>query len=286
MLNRVFYVKLAAAFILSTAVPARAEDDKLAKINQYVDQFLEMIPKGFDMVRNIKLIKEADLSYQNSLTAPVSGLVDCKNKKELGLLLGTYVFDTNYAMVFDKRKEVQDAWESGFQKTSEKLALQGGSGAAMLPGANLKNILDDPANSNRYRDVLIEDVQSQVTAILKKAREKPEFLGVVVDEMYGAIVEGLYVVCKLSLNEDLKGESMVALLNTLEKSLGGYAKVEAIFAGDKDFEMMLDKGSREKVLRPVQEILAANGGKVSAEDLKKILAIIEPVRGQIVKKCS
>ena len=286
MLKRVLYVNLAAVFILSAAVPARAEDDKVAKINQYVDQFLELIPKGFDMVRNIKLIKEADLTYQNSLTAPVSDIADCKSKKQLGVLLGTYVFDTNYAMVFDRRKEVQDSWESGFQKTSEKLALQGASGAAMLPGANLKDILDNPSKSNRYREVLIEDIQSQVTAILKKAREKPEFLGVVVDEMYGAIIEGLYIVCKLSQNEDLKGESMVVLLNTLEKSLGGYAKVEAIFAGDKDFEEMLDKGGRENTLRPIQNILAANSGQVSAEDLKKILAIIEPVRSQIVKKCN
>jgi len=49
---------------------------------------------------------------------------------------------------------------------------------------------------------------------------------------------------------------------------------------------MLDKGGRENTLRPIQNILAANSGQVSAEDLKKILAIIEPVRSQIVKKCN
>ena len=285
MLRRILYMTLTAAFILSVAVPVRAQEDKAAKINQYVDQFYEMIPKDSELMKKVKLIKDADLTYQKSLTVPVSDILDCKSKEELRLLLGIYIFDTNYAMVFDKRKEVQEAWELGFQKTMDKLALHGEFGVAMLPGADLKEMLENPLDS-QLRGIIIRDVLRQVTAILKRARENPEFLEVVVDEFYGAILEVLYVVCKLALNENLSGKKMVALFNGLEESLGGFTKVEAIFAGDEYFEKIFEKGERAEVLDPIQAILKTNNGKLSVEDVKRILSIIEPIRNQVVRKCN
>jgi len=284
MSRRIFSLTFAVAIILLAAVPARTQEDKVAKINQYVDQFLAMIPKDYELMRKVQLIKDADLTYQNSLTVSVSDVLDCKNKGEMRLLLGMYIFDSNYAMLFDKRKELQESWEFGFHSAMEKLALQGEAGVAMFPAADLKTIIEDPTNPE-HRLILIRDINSQVEAILKQAREKPEFLEVVVDEFYGTIIEGLYVICNLALNEDLSGTKMVALFNGLQQSLGGYAKVEAIFAGDEYFEGMIKKGERAKVLNPINTLLETSGGKLKVEDMKKILSIIEPVRSQVVRKC-
>ncbi|MFH1068099.1 MAG: hypothetical protein V1794_00635 [Candidatus Glassbacteria bacterium] len=284
MSRRIFSLTFAAAIILLAAVPARTQEDKVAKINQYVDQFLAMIPKDYELMRKVQLIKDADLTYQNSLTVSVSDVLDCKNKGEMRLLLGMYIFDSNYAMLFDKRKELQESWEFGFHSAMEKLALQGEAGVAMFPAADLKTIIEDPTNPE-HRLILIRDINSQVEAILKQAREKPEFLEVVVDEFYGTIIEGLYVVCNLALNEDLSGTKMVALFNGLQQSLGGYAKVEVIFAGDEYFEGMIKKGERAKVLNPINTLLETSSGKLKVEDMKKILSIIEPVRSQVIRKC-
>ena len=284
MVRRILFVTLTATFILSVGAPVRAQEDQAAKINRYVDQFSEMIPDDSELMKKVRLIKDAGLTYQNSLTAPVSDLLDCKSKEELRLLLGIYIFDTNYAMVFDKRKEVQEAWELGFQKTMEQLALHGEFGVAMLPGADLKEMLENPMKQE-LRSVLIEDVLRQVRAILKRAREKPEFLEVVVDEFYGTILEGIYVVCKLSLNENLSGRKMVALFNGLQESLEGFAKVENLFAGDEYFEKMFEKGEREEVLGPILTLLKTNDGKLSVENVKKILSIVEPIRNRVVRKC-
>ncbi len=284
MVRRILFVTLTATFILSVGAPVRAQENQAAKINQYVDRFSEMIPDDTELMNKVRLIKDADLTYQNSLTAPVSDLLDCKSKEELRLLLGIYIFDTNYAMVFDKRKEVQDAWELGFRKTMEQLALHGEFGVAMLPGADLKEMLENPMNQE-LRSVLVEDVLRQVRAILKRAREKPEFLEVVVDEFYGTILEGIYVVCKLSLNENLGGRKMVALFNGLQESLEGFAKVENIFAGDEYFEKMFEKGEREEVLVPIITLLKTNKGKLGVEDVEKILSIVEPIRNRVVRKC-
>ena len=284
MVRRILFVTLTATFILSVGAPVRAQEDQAAKINQYVDQFSEMIPDDSELMKKVRLIKDAGLTYQNSLTAPVSDLLDCKSKEELRLLLGIYIFDTNYAMVFDKRKEVQEAWGLGFQKTMEQLALHGEFGVAMLPGADLKEMLENPMKQE-LRSVLIEDVLRQVRAILKRAREKPEFLEVVVDEFYGTILEGIYVVCKLSLNENLSGRKMVALFNGLQESLEGFVKVENLFAGDEYFEKMFEKGEREKVLGPILSLLKTNDGKLSVENVKKILSIVEPIRNRVVRKC-
>lgn len=279
MLRRVLYMTLTAALILPVAPLVRAEEDKTTKINQYVDQFLEIIPQGFELTRKLELIKDADLTFQKSLTVPVLDILDCKSKEELPQLLGIYIFDTNYAMLFDRRKEVTESWE-----TVLRIALHGEFGVAMLPAADLKEMLDNPSNP-QMRGKLISNIRMQVTDILKRAREKPEFLEVVVDEFYGTIVEGLYIVCKLALNEDLSGKKMVDLFNGLQQSLGGYAKIEGIFAGDESFEGMLKKGERAKVLDPINTLLKTNSGKLKVEDLKKILSIIEPIRKQVIRKC-
>ncbi len=285
MLRRVLYMILAAAFILPVSALVRAEEDKTAKINQFVDQFLGTIPKDLEMTGKLEHIKNADLSFQKSLTVPVSDILDCKSKEELRQLLGIYIFDTNYAMLFDKMNEVMESWESGYLKTMKKLALHGEFGVAMLPAKDLKGMLDDPSNAN-LRDVFVTNIRTQVTGILEVAREKPEFLEVVVDEYYGTIVEGLYVVCKLSLNEDLSGKNMIDLFNELEQSLGGFAKVEAIFVGDKYFEDIFNKSEREEVLNPIQALLKTNNGKLKTKDVKKILSIIEPIRNQVIRKCN
>ena len=106
-----------------------------------------------------------------------------------------------------------------------------------------------------------------------------------VDEFYGTIVEGIYVVCKLALNENLGRKKIVALFNGLQESLEGFAKVEGIFAGDEYFEKIFEKTEREEVLNPIQSLLKTKGGKLGVEDVKKILAIIEPIRNQVIRKC-
>ena len=285
MLKRILSMTLTAVFILPVAAQVMAQEDESAKINQYVDQFSEIIPKDFELMAKIQLIKDADLTYQKSLTVPVADLLDCKSKEELHLLLGIYIFDTNYAMLFDRRKEVQEAWELGFQKTMEKLALYGEVGVAMLPAADLKEMLENPTDQN-MRSIFVRDILKQIEAILKRARKGPEFLSVVVDEFYGAIIEGLYVVCKLAQNEDLDKKKVVALFNGLQESLGGFDKMEAIFAGDKRFEDMFRKAERDEVLNPIHTLLTTKEGKLKVEDLKEILSIIEPIRNRVVRKCN
>src|SRR4030043_527950 len=104
MRGRIVTLTLTALLFLSVVAPIIAEEDKTTKINQYVDQFIDMIPKDVELLRQVKLIKDADLTFQKSLTASVSDVLDCKNRDELRLLLGFYVFDTNYAMIFNQRK--------------------------------------------------------------------------------------------------------------------------------------------------------------------------------------
>jgi hypothetical protein len=284
MSRHIISLTLLAVFILSVGAPLKAEEDKTEKINQYVDQLLEIAPQNFELLRRTNLIKEADLTYQKSLTVPVSDMLDCKSKEELRLLLGLYLFDTNYSMIFDKRKEFQESWESGFQKTMEKLAMYGEAGVAMLPAGDLREMLDNPRD-RRLVDVIINDIKRQVTAILNKARKDPVFIEVVVDELYGVILEGLYVVSKLALNEDLSSKQMVNLFKWLQQHMEGYEQIVDVFTGDKYFEEMFDRSQRENVLNPIHNILKANKGKLSVEDVKKVLSIIEPIRNQLVRKC-
>ena len=59
------------------------------------------------LMQNVGLFKQAGLSYQPSLMVPVEGVIGCKDKEQLRILMGMYTFDANYALLFGKKKEFE-----------------------------------------------------------------------------------------------------------------------------------------------------------------------------------
>jgi hypothetical protein len=239
--------------------------------------------EGLTMMKNVALLKKAGLSYQPSLTVPLDGVIDCKSKENLRVLLGMYLFDTNYAAVFGKKKEMLDIRAMVAKKIPDKLEVPGLSKAKQLPADKLKKISQQP-DKKANREALLKNWMAEIDTMFKAAAKDPKLMDVLMDATYGLTIEGVYVSCKLAQSAG-PGDTMLALFNYNIARLTSLAKALDAFAADKELAAMVELGQRQKVIGPVLKIYNGKRAKLDQGDVAKILAIVEPVRSPLVKKC-
>lgn len=276
---------LAAAMVLCLAGGAAQAADQ-AQVLQAGAEKLGAVFGGDELravLQEVSLFKQAGLSYQPSLVAPRKGLVACKNPRQLGMLMGLYGFDSNYALLFGRKKEFVATNQLMYKDIAERLKITGKVKLQAFSPQDLQKLAanpDDPAN----RELFIKHQAANLHAYTQLARADASFAGIMVDLSYGAVIEGLYVACKLGL--DVKGgDKLVALFNEQAKRLDKMRQVLEVYAGDPELAAMLDAGRRQAVLTPALEVLKARSGRLDKGDLKKLLALVEPGRRELVRKC-
>jgi hypothetical protein len=230
----------------------------------------------------VELFKKAGLSYQPSLVVPVEGVVGCKDNEQLRILTGMYTFDANYALLFGKKQEFAAA--NGLRNdVPDRLNLRDKLKFKTFTPDELKKVLDnpdDPAN----RDLYVKYAAANFHDMLEASKSDPEMLALFLDAGYGAIVEGLYVSSKLALAAGT-GEKLVALFNEQAVRLDKLHQALVAYAGDPELDALAKRAQRERVLRPVSEILKSKKGNLAEADVTKILSLIEPERSKVVGKC-
>lgn len=261
------------------AAPANPTLEKAAK------QAIKLLggAEGLAMMKNVALLKKVGLSYQPSLTVPIDGVIDCKSKEDLRVLLGMYLFDTNYAAVFGKKKEMLAIRAMVAKQIPDKLEVTSLSKAKQILPEKLKKIAQEP-DKKANREALLKNWMAEIDKMFKAAAKDPKLMDVLMDATYGLTIEGVYVSCKLAQSAG-PGDTLVALFNYNVARLTSLAKALDAFAADKELAAMVELGKRQKVIGPVLDIYKAKKGKLDQNDVTKILAIVEPVRSPIVKKC-
>jgi len=277
---------LALAFVLLMGVTPLLAAQSNPKLEKAAKQALKLLggKAGLDMMKNVALLKKAGLSYQPSLTVPVDGVIDCKNKEELRVLLGMYLFDTNYAAVFGKKKEMLQLRAMVAKQIPDKLDIPSLKKARQVPAAKLKKIAQEP-DKKANRDALLKNWMAEIDKMFKAAAKDPKLMDMLMDATYGLTIEGVYVSCKLAQSTGV-GDVMIALFNYNIARLTSLAKALEAFAADKELAEMVELNQRQKVIGPMLDIYKAKKGKLGQDDVAKILAIVEPVRSPIVKKCN
>jgi hypothetical protein len=285
MSRKVIIVGLIAVFSLllaATPLMAAKPNPKLEKLAQ---TFLKVMgsDEGLALMKNVSILKKAGLSYQQELVVPTSGVIDCKSKEQVRVLMGMYTFDTNYAAVFGKKKEFLASRKVMTEDIVEKLDLPALRKLRAMAPAKLKKVAEDPGQPAN-REALLANWRDQMNKQMALAAKDPELMDVYVDALHGSIVEGLYVSCKLALSSGV-GDAMIALFNYNALRLTSLQKVLKSIADDKELSAMVEHGERDKLLDPVLKILKDKKGKLTKKDVGKILALVEPVRAPLVKKC-
>jgi hypothetical protein len=274
-----------AAVLLCVGGGAALAADKAEVLKQGAEKMEALIceSEGKALMQNVGLFKQAGLSYQPSLVVPLKGAWGCKDQKQLGMLMGAYAFDANYALLFGKKKEFAATNQLLAKDISNRLKMNGKIKITTFTPEELKKIAANP-NDPANRELQIKYTIANLHASIQVAQTDAEFTGILVDSFYGATMEGLYVASKLALSAGA-GDKLLALFNEQAKRLDKTQQILEAYAGNAELLEMLGGGKRQAVLKSALELLKAKSGKLAKDDVKKLLALVEPERAAMVKVC-
>ena len=284
-LVKMWFVNVAVAlFLFMTAGTALAQEkaDVLREQTEKVLKTVATEAKNRESAEKVNLFKQAGLSYQPSLVVPVEGVIECKGKEQLGMLMGMYNFDANYALLFGRKEQFAKAYELR-NDIPNRLGLTGRFTFKTFTPDQIEKVLDnpdDPAN----RDLYVNYIDANLRDMLEAAKTDPEMLDLFFDFVYGAIIEGVYVACKLSLAAGT-GENLLPLFNEQKTRLDKVWQALGAYAADPELDALVERPQRDRIFKPVIEILTTKKGNLAEADVKEILSIVESDRDKLAFKC-
>jgi hypothetical protein len=128
------------------------------------------------------------------------------------------------------------------------------------------------------------NASTNIHDMLEASKSDREIAGLFLDFSYGAVLQSLYVSSKLALAAG-PGEKLVALFNEQAARLDKSDQIVSAYADTPDLESLADRSQRERVLKPVAEVLKTEKGNLAEADVVKILTLVEPERSKVVGKC-
>lgn len=240
--------------------------------------------KAAEFSKSIKLVKAAGLSYQKDLAAPRDGVIDCKDRGgQLQVLVGIYWTDWGYAFLFGKRDEAVAIHGFVHKDAIDRLSVRPKIKASDIDPAVEKRLFEATAAKETDYDALYADEQAEIERLIKAGEKDPDLMSYVVDVFYGSALEFMYLSCKLSLGAP-GGEKLIPIFNSMS------AQAEALLPTlesirDPKLQALLRSTERIRFLGAVKDILQKKGDKLTADDLKGILKLVEPVRNSYIAKC-
>jgi len=279
IIRRVILMLVVLFLALPGAVQAGEQD-----LQKAAGVFSDVYGQGnvVEMMNNVKLLKDAGLSYQKSLAIPLEEVIDCKDQEGLRVLYGMYAFDANYAMVFGKRKEFLETLEVINSQMQDRLDVRVKLQITHIKPELLKDLLEYPENVEK-REAWFKNVQANMDAMFKQAAGDPEVMDVLIDVIYGTVIQGLYVSCELALNNE-SGDKMIALFNAQAQRV---EKFDVLLNTFKDPELikMVKLVERDPLMDDIKDLIKSKKGRLNRQDVEKILAGVKSVRNSFAKKC-
>lgn len=270
--------------VLGLGGAARAAD-KAQVLDQGAIKLYELIGgiNGAATQRAMTAFKKAGLSYQKELTVPIEGMLNCKSPEQLRLLMGAHQFDSNYALIFGRKLELLAVRQYMEKDLMRALNLRGKVRQVPLNPVEIREVTEYP-DSFVANGIMIRNALTNIELWIQAAQTDPEAMQTLVDGLYGAVIQGLYVSCKLGLAAG-PGEKLVAVFNEQDRRVQKAKEAIEAFAGEPSLAEMVNAGPRRQLIQAVQAVLADKQGRLSEADLKQVLALVEPQRAQFVQPC-
>jgi hypothetical protein len=223
-----------------------------------------------DHAKMMKDLKKAGASYIPELTTPLAKAGEVKDKDVQRILWGMYSFDTAYASVFGKKKEIADRI-----KACDDLALSLNLSASVMPA--MKKL------AQKKEEITIDDVTntlaSEIENVLPQISDKPKDVEFWADAAFGGVVQGMYIVTELIAMNDYKPE-MISLLSSQEEHIKFLEAVE-LFKPHLKSGKMAQYCKRFETLEPIHEILLSKKS-YTKEDCEKARVLVTKIRNQIL----
>ncbi len=227
-------------------------------------------------------IKDAGLSYQESLTLPVTGSYACKNETQLRVLAGMHGFDINYALVFNRKKEFMNTMKFLNAEVLGRLTKSDYVNPNMVAADETKKLLadiTDPRNLEKYKAYW----SKQMDANMKKAAKNPELMEALLDNWYGSLIESSFVLCNLALNST-GGDKLYSLFIDYMLRLDALdIRMQEFY--NSDYGRALEQADRKNVFAPIRELIQKKHGLLDRKDIKFILSSMKKARAEYVAPC-
>jgi hypothetical protein len=251
-----------------------------ADMQTYVDQAQKILSaKNVRSMMDVaKKLKEYGASFQPAMLLPPDLPDRVETGKNIHLLIGAYQFDALYAASFGRRNQAAKAIKAMgdlLNRTNMKSIV---NTSALFPPelnwmlrepdtVNIDEVIDAyAANAPKYKDIMAE---------------KTGF-ALVLDSLYGAVVEGLYIATSsaLLMGDHPSTNNLLAEFRsniTLLLSLYGVFEDDAAYAANVD-PSFLERSQRIGWLTSMASFLEKNQGNLSMNQIRNVNRFVSKER--------
>jgi hypothetical protein len=251
-----------------------------ADMQTYVDQAQKILSaKNVRSMMDVaKKLKEYGASFQPAMLLPPDLPDRVETGKNIHLLIGAYQFDALYAASFGRRNQAAKAIKAMgdlLNRTNMKSIV---NTSALFPPelnwmlrepdtVNIDEVIDAyAANAPKYKDIMAE---------------KTGF-ALVLDSLYGAVVEGLYIATSsaLLMGDHPSTNNLLAEFRsniTLLLSLYGVFEDDAAYAANVD-SSFLERSQRIGWLTSMARFLEKNQGNLSMNQIRNVNRFVSKER--------
>ena len=265
---------LAFNFALVPALAAQEQDssgvveDELTRIGAEYRQQIEAILAEYKGTADVnRQFKAAGASFQKTLTFPVDPLSRFTTAIGQAQASGAYVTDAGYAALFMRKREMAQCL-GAVDRLNESLAF------ALPVSKKFRQLLDEPDAIRDY-STWSDAMNDFIDAMIKKGLDSEERLCVVINTLYGSLIEGMYIVTE-SIAQSGYAPDMLELMANQRHRAMLFMQLLNVFRGDANFEKALGFDSRFRLLGQVHNLLLVN--RFTRRDIDDIRRLIAPER--------
>ena len=251
-----------------------------ADMQSYVEQAQKILSEKNvrSMLDVAKTLKEYGASFQPAMMLPPDLPDTLEKGKNIHLLIGAYQFDALYAASFGRRNQAAKAIKAMgdlLNRTNMKSIV---NTSALFPPelnwmlrepdkVNIDEVIDAyAANAPKYKDIMAD---------------KTGF-ALVLDSLYGAIVEGLYIATSSAvlMGDHPSTNNLLAEFRsniTLLLDLYGVFEDDAVYAANVN-SSFLERSQRVGWLMSMANFLKKNQGKLSMNQIRSVNRFVSKER--------
>ncbi len=285
-MKRVFMMVLTLMFMLSMVWTVIADDPKPdSDLKKTADKMMDLYGNGklAEMIKARKQIKDAGLSYQPSLTLPLEGLTKSTNQDALAVLVGMYWADAGYARLFNKPKESKAIAEVVRTQVYPRLSInQQISSLGRIDQKIITKMIENPKDP-KAQDEMIQAINKRIEKHIELSKTDTSVMVFTINQVYGTLVEGLYQVFSLAVNEK-SGPEITKLFNQQADNISRFMDLMNTLV-ENELAKLADGQQRISMIAPIRDIIMKNKGKLSQDDMKSILADVTEIRNSYLNLC-
>ncbi len=228
------------------------------------DQIIEIINNSPKAPEIANFVNKVGASYILDLTVPIDDVEKFMTKTQMGLGLGMYAFDINYAKVFNRSDMVLKTSELE-QQLLEKLGLQN----EFASSGNFMKRLQNNAENKDSIDNLVNEMMNLAHQKFVTS-DQPDTYAL---SFIGANIEALYILTQLSLFAR-DNEPMIDFLGEQGERAKSVFSLLELMAADENVKPYAEK------MEAIANYFEGHK-KFSEKELKEVSAMIESFRNEI-----